>query len=174
MACAAASVLALAGAQGTFAQSSNGYNKEELAALKIVHDSDEGWKAKSAAQIAANFADDIIVTDPLIKRESGANNKEKFINSYNHTMVKFLDYYEVVSRYAAGGPGQTVVVEKRRDHVKMNGKNMVLPFVGYFRVKDGKIVEWEDVGLMIRPPGGGAGGPPGAAPPAGGPPPAGQ
>ncbi len=43
----------------------------------------------------------------------------------------------------------------------MNGKNMVLPFVAYFRVKEGKIVEWEDVGLGIRPPGGGAGGPPG-------------
>jgi hypothetical protein len=53
MACAVASVLALAGAQGTLAQSSNGYNKEELAALEIVHDTDEGWKAKSAAQIAA-------------------------------------------------------------------------------------------------------------------------
>jgi limonene-1,2-epoxide hydrolase len=170
-ACAALSVLALGGAQATLAQSSEGYTRQELAALKIVHDSDEGWKAKSAEQIAANFADDILVRDRTITSESGANNKEKFINSYNHTMVKFLDYYEVVSRYAAGGPGGVVVVEKRRDHVKMNGKNIIAPFVGYFLVKDGKIVEWEDIGLgnmRLGPaPGAGAGGPPGGAPPGG-------
>jgi limonene-1,2-epoxide hydrolase len=186
-ACAAASLLALGGAQSSLAQSSKGYTKQELAALKIVHDSDEGWKAKSADQIAANFADDIIVSDPTITRETGANNKEKFINSYNHTMVKFINYYDVVSRYAAGGPGQVVVVEKRRDHAKFNGKDSVLPFVGFFRVKDGKIIEWQDISIgnmpLGPPPGGGAGGPPGGppggAPPAGGPapggpPPAGQ
>lgn len=154
---AVASMLTLGWANPVLAQSSGSYNKYEQEALKIVHDWDEAWKTKDAKKIAQYMAEDVVIPDPIVQKESGTG-REKFINAYNkNKAMSAINYYEVISRYAAGSDFQTIVMEKRRDHVTMDGKETVLNFVGYFRVQKGKIVEWVDVPIVLPP---GAKGPP--------------
>jgi hypothetical protein len=52
----------------------------------------------------------------------------------------------------ASGEGQTVVVQKGIDQATMNGQTVDVSFVGYFRVRDGRIIEWQDVASAGDPP----------------------
>lgn len=148
--CAVTSLLVLGWAQSASAQSSGSYNQYEKEALKVVQAWDEAWKTKDPEKIAQYMTEDVIIRDPSVQKESGTG-RQKFISAYKKLMTG-INYYEVTSRFAAGDAMQTVVVEKRRDHVTMNGKEQILNFVGYFRVMNGKIVEWADVAI-VRPPG---------------------
>jgi limonene-1,2-epoxide hydrolase len=66
--------------------------------------------------------------------------------------------------YAIGGSNEVVVIVRRIDELKLNGKAMSIPIGAFYRVdpKDGKIEEWLDDPLikvgMGPPPGGPAGG----------------
>lgn len=163
-------VLSSAHAPTSVAASAAGYNSYERQALQVVHDWDEAWKSKDAQKIARYMSSDVVIdgTTP----GTTVKGQDAFIAQYNDpkTGMRGIDYYQVVARFAAGDSNQTVVVEKRRDHVTINGKHVVLPFVGYFHVKGGKIVEWHDVDIAPFPPG--LLPPPPAGGPAGGPPPA--
>jgi limonene-1,2-epoxide hydrolase len=142
---------------GAFAQAPR-MNQQEQEALRIVNAWDDAWNQKDPQKMLSYMSDDLVAGD-------GRNvwkGKAELLDAYKRLNMTGITY-EVVSEYAAGGEGQTVVVQKRIDHVNMNGRKMDLQFVGYFRVRDGKIMEWQDVGIGRMP----AGLAPGGAPPGG-------
>ena len=133
--------------------SGRAYSAAERAALKVVNDWDQAWKSKDARQIGQYMADDVEFDDPNAFGRGTVKGRDQFIRDYDDpkTMMKGIEYYDILSQYAAGGPDQTVVVQKRRDHFVMNGRHMSLSFVGFFVVKDGKIVQWRDIPLQKLP-----------------------
>lgn len=135
------------------ADSSRPYSAAEREALKVVNAWDQAWKTKDARQIGQYMADDVEFDDPNAFGRGTVKGREQFIRDYDDpkTMMKGIEYYDILSQYAAGGPEQTVVVQKRRDHFVMNGRHMTLSFVGFFVVKDGKIVQWRDIALQKLP-----------------------
>jgi ketosteroid isomerase-like protein len=67
--------------------------------------------------------------------------------------------------YAIGDSNEVVVIVRRIDELKLNGKSMSIPIGAFYRVnpKDGKIEEWLDDPLIKI-----GAGPPPSAPPGGG------
>jgi limonene-1,2-epoxide hydrolase len=149
------------------AQPTQGYNKYEIQALDVVRDWVEGWNRKDTQHFSRTMTHDAIISLPAAQNQPGATSLEKFINAYDNVERNLIQRLDILSRYAAGDAGQVVVVEKRIDHLVQRGQEFTVSVVGYFRLKDGKIVEWHDVVT-------GGGAPPGGAGPprAGGPPPA--
>ncbi len=130
------------------------YNQYERQALKVVHDWDEAWRSKDAQKIAQYMAADVVMDNPT-KMGELEKGSDAFIADYNNPKTGYqgIDHYEVVARSAVGGPEQAAVIEKRRDHVTVNGKHMVFSFAGYFELRNGKITRWHEVQLAPFPPG---------------------
>lgn len=148
-------VLPLAGAQtpaprgGQAPTATPRWTPQEAEALRIVNAWDEAWRTKDPEKIAAYMSDDV-----AYEVQGMQKGREQFVRDYRRLMMEGIDYYEILSEYAAGGERQTVVVQKRIDHItRPNGDKAALDFVGYFRVQGGKIVEWRDIGIRAMPAG---------------------
>jgi limonene-1,2-epoxide hydrolase len=108
------------------------------------------------------MAEDLIYSD----NEKGRlkRGRDKFEAQYAQ-WSKMIRYYDIQETYAAADAGGVVMLPKRLDHTNRGA----MPYTGVFKVKDGKITFWVDLGIGKRPPI-----PPGAAPLGGGGPPGGQ
>ena len=160
--CALCAAVVLLGSSVASAQSPARMNPQEQEALKIVNAWNAAWNMKDVQKVASYMSEDIEFGLPGRLFKGRAKFLEEWVNQNMSGIT-----YEILSEYAAGDVNQTVVVQKRVDHVNMNGRKMDLSFAAYFRVKGDKIIEWLDVPIGNLPP------PPPGANPRGGPPPAG-
>jgi limonene-1,2-epoxide hydrolase len=67
-------------------------------------------------------------------------------------MLRGLSSMTIVTAYAVGSEHDTLVLVKRVDEFSLGGKKITTPMGAYFRVKDGKILEWLDTPLKQMPP----------------------
>jgi limonene-1,2-epoxide hydrolase len=58
----------------------------------------------------------------------------------------------IESIYAVGSPLDALVLVERVDTFNLQGKEISTPMAAYFRVKNGKILEWLDTPLKELPP----------------------
>lgn len=68
------------------------------------------------------------------------------------TMLRGLSRMTIVTAYAVGSEHDTLVLVKRVDEFSLQGKKIARPMGAYFRVQDGKILEWLDTPLRQMPP----------------------
>ena len=139
--------IALVGSSSLLAQSGPRRNQQELDALKLVNAWDQAWNQKDVQKVASYMTDDVEFGLPGMIFKGRAQFLQEWVKQNMSGIT-----YEIVSEYAAGDVNQTVVVQKRVDHATIGGNKMDLPFVGYFRVKGGKIIEWLDVPIGNLPP----------------------
>lgn len=77
-------------------------------------------------------------------------------------LLRGLTSMQIQATYAVGSPKNDVLVLVRRlDEFNLGGKQVTTPMGAYYRVRNGKILEWLDTPLADMPPP-----PAGSAPPA--------
>ena len=140
-----ASFLALLGNSAAQAQTPTQFNSYEQQAIKVVQDWMASWRSKDPNKIAA------FMTDSVQFRPGGLYEKPEFkvgrkaFFDYYATDLNVVDSMELQTIYAAGDKGQAVVLVKRLDHFTAGKEKGTTAFAGFFRIRDGKIVQWEDV-----------------------------
>lgn len=135
------------------AQQSPAFSKQEREAIEIVNAWNTAWATKDGEKVASYMAEDVQYTDEEDKPFK--KGRAQFIQDYKTKYVNIVESYDVVASYAAGDSDGVAVMQKRIDNViSFDGKQkMKLPYVGFFKVRNGKIVEWIDVRIAKIPPG---------------------
>ena len=67
-------------------------------------------------------------------------------------LLRGLTGMKIESAYAVGSHKDTLVLVRRLDTFTLNGKQISTPIGAYFRIRDGKILEWLDTPLKELPP----------------------
>jgi len=154
----AAAVAALAGlaltlgvaAPSVSAQETAAPSEQEQAAINVVKEWFAAWQQGDEQKMASLMADDVefrgIPNQPLRKgRDAFLKNTGRFI--------KLKPQVDVTEAVAIGGKTGTAVLTKRVDKIHLNGQDRTVPLAAFFRVRDGKILEWLDMPLVpLGPP----------------------
>lgn len=177
--------IALALTQSVYAQGSApaAANPYERKALSVVRDWTAAFANKDADKAASYMEDNVQFridpSDPgfskgrdvarnLIRRLVGADTPPPPEGGAAATPARpRMEFGAIKLRqiYAIGDSNEVVVIVRRIDELKLNGKAMSIPVGAFYRVnpKDGKIEEWLDAPLIRVSMGPPPGGPPGGA-----------
>ncbi len=139
-----ASFLALLGNSVAHAQTPAHFNSYEQQAIKVVQGWMEAWRSKDPNKVAAFMTEDVqFRPGGLFEKPVFKIGRQAFLDYYAQEL-KILDFVESRAIYAVGDKGEAVVLVKRVDHWTRDGQKGTTEFAGYFRVRDGKIAQWED------------------------------
>jgi limonene-1,2-epoxide hydrolase len=67
-------------------------------------------------------------------------------------LLRGLKSMKIETAYAIGSATEVLVLVRRVDTFALNGKEISTPLGAYFRVREGKILEWLDTPLVAMPP----------------------
>ena len=67
-------------------------------------------------------------------------------------LLRGLTDMKIETAYTVGSPKEVLVLMRRQDTFTLQGKSISTPRGAYFRVRDGKILEWVDTPLVELPP----------------------
>lgn len=147
-----ASLLVVAGAPvlSRAQQAGPEWSKTEREAVEVVNAWRKAWMTKDAQKTASYMAENVLYQDDESKPFK--TGRASFMQDYNSLYVKIITKYEMLATYAAGGDDGVAVMQKRIDHVnRRDGGTALYPYVGYYKVKDGRIIEWREI-RIARPP----------------------
>jgi hypothetical protein len=162
-------------------------NQYERKAISIVRDWTAAFASKDAEKAASYMEDNVQFrvdpSDPgfskgrdvavkLIRRLVGVDVAPPAAGGAPARPPMEFGAVKLQQIYAIGGPAEVVVIVRRLDDLKINGKALSIPVGAFYRVnpQDGKIQEWLDAPLIPTNAGPPPGGPPGSGPPPGAPP----
>jgi limonene-1,2-epoxide hydrolase len=137
---------------GAHAQTSSasGMTVDEKQAISIVQQWTAALTSKDADK-ALSFMDEHIQyrDDPF--QTTLKTGRDQLAHDLS-TLLKGLKSMSIVSAYAVTGEHEQLVLVKRIDEFSLNGKSIQTPIGAYFRIKDGRILEWLDTPLKPLPP----------------------
>lgn len=119
------------------------WTREERQAIAIVKQWMAAWDTKDAAKVGAYMSDDVVFrTWPERAPQCGREVFEAEIA----TFMPAIGWMKAVRIEAIGGERGTAVLVQRDE--KFTNYEPLVPAAAFFRVKDGKIVEWVDIPLV--------------------------
>lgn len=89
-------------------------------------------------KVAGYFTDDAVYHNIPMDPIHGREGIQKAVAGWKAMML--CNGWEIVHQVATGN----VVMNERIDRFKVNGKDVALPVVGVFELRDGKIAAWRD------------------------------
>jgi limonene-1,2-epoxide hydrolase len=98
----------------------------------------EAWSRMDAGELASYFTDDGVYHNIPMEPAVGREAVHQFLVGMG-TMISSIRF-EIHRQIAQGD----VVMNERTDHITMGGTDIVLPVVGVFEIRDGKIAAWRD------------------------------
>ncbi len=105
---------------------------------QIIRDFISAWSRLDADELVSYFTEDGIYHNMPVDPVQGTDALRGFIKAFLGNWSK--TDWEILTLVAHG---DTVIAE-RMDRTIADGKNVNLPCVGIFEMRDGKIAEWRD------------------------------
>lgn len=119
------------------------WSRQEQDAVKVVKNWMAAWETKDAAKVGAYMSDDVIFrTWPERAPQKG---RGKFVAEIA-TFMPAIEWMKALHIEAIGGERGTAVLVERTE--KFANYQPLVPAAAFFRVTDGKIVEWLDIPLV--------------------------
>jgi ketosteroid isomerase-like protein len=125
-------------------------NSDETQAIALVNQWAAAWSAKDADKVLAFFDDHVQYRDDPFQKELKSGH-EQLVRDVG-MLLKGLTSMRIVSAYAVASDQEALVLVRRIDEFSLNGKQIQAPMAAYFRIKNGKILEWLDTPLKALPP----------------------
>lgn len=119
------------------------WSRQEQDAVNVVEKWMAAWETKDAAKVGAYMSDDVLFrTWPERAPQKG---RAKFIAEIA-TFMPAIEWMKALHIDAIGGERGTAVLVERTE--KFANYEPLVPAAAFFRVTDGKIVEWLDIPLV--------------------------
>jgi limonene-1,2-epoxide hydrolase len=96
------------------------------------------WERLDADELAGYFTDDGVYHNVPMEPAVGREGIRQFLVGMQG-MISAIRF-EIHHQVAQGG----LVMNERTDHITMGGREIALPVVGVFEVRDGEIAAWRD------------------------------
>jgi limonene-1,2-epoxide hydrolase len=111
----------------------------EKANEKVVNDFCAAWESLDPDQLGSFLADD--ATFRMIESRPRVDGREAIINGIKGFLANAKSArFEMIRSTVMGN----TVLNERIDHFDMGENKMAFHITGFFLVKDGKIIEWQD------------------------------
>ena len=105
---------------------------------KLVNDFCEAWSRRDVDEILSYLAEDCFYHNIPMRPSVGHAQIRKFIEPFLKGAQSAN--FEIVNTASSGH----VVMNERVDYFTMGDKNLALPVMGVFEIRDGKIAAWRD------------------------------
>jgi limonene-1,2-epoxide hydrolase len=126
---------------------SSEYNQRAIA---LIHDWANALIAKDAEKAASYLDENCQYRDDPFQTTLKQGRAQALADI--KILLRGLTAMKFEAEYAVGSPKEVLVLVRRVDTFTLNGKSISTPMGAYFRVRDGKILEWVDTPLAEMPP----------------------
>lgn len=131
-------------------QAVSGASKEEQQAIALIGEWVAALLAKDADKAVSYMAENVQYRDDPFQTTL-KQGRDQLLKDLK-ILLRGLTGMKIETAYAIGGRSEVLVLVKRIDTFSLQGKSISTPIAGYYRIQDGKILEWLDTPLQKLPP----------------------
>jgi limonene-1,2-epoxide hydrolase len=128
----------------------SGVNEDENRAIALINEWIAALLAKDAEKAASYLAENCQYRDDPFQTTLKQGRAQALVDI--KMLLRGLTGMKIESAYTVSGDKDTLVLVRRLDTFTLGGKQVSTPMGAYFRIQNGKILEWVDTPLKELPP----------------------